>query len=51
VPARRSTSFRLTVQARRLLARAAKQTGISQAACLELAIRDLVKRRGVAARS
>ena len=46
MPARRSTSFRLTIQALRLLARAARQTGISQAACLELAIRDLAKRRG-----
>ena len=45
--ARRPTSFRLTAQALRLLAQLAARSGISQAACLELAIRKLAKREGV----
>jgi len=46
--ARRATSFRLTAQALRLLAAAAKRSGISQAAILEIAIRRLAKREGIA---
>jgi hypothetical protein len=46
MPARRGTSFRLTTQALRLLARLAARSGISQAACLELAIGDLATPRG-----
>jgi hypothetical protein len=41
MPTRRATSFRRTTQALRLLARLAARSGISQAACLELAIRRL----------
>jgi hypothetical protein len=36
-----STSFRLSLDARRLLAKLAKRLGISQAAILELAVRKL----------
>jgi len=46
--ARRATSFRLTAQALRLLAAAAKRSGISQAAILEIAIRRLAKREVIA---
>jgi hypothetical protein len=45
MPTRRATSFRLTTQALRLLARLAARSGISQAACLELAIGDLAMPR------
>jgi hypothetical protein len=45
--ARRPTSFRLTARALRLLAQLAARSGISQAACLELAIRKLARREGV----
>jgi len=44
---KRATSYRLTPEGLRLLAALAQQLGISQSACLELAIRDFAKRRGV----
>lgn len=44
---KRSTSFRLSEEARRLLDRIAAKLGVSQAAALELAIRLLAKREGV----
>jgi predicted DNA-binding protein len=44
VTEKRSTSFRLSDDALRLLAALSKRLGISQAACLELGIRELAKR-------
>jgi predicted DNA-binding protein len=43
VTEKRSTSFRLSDDALRLLAEMSERLGISQAACLELAIRKLAK--------
>jgi predicted DNA-binding protein len=40
---RRPTSFRLSDDALRLLAKLSKELGISQASCVELAIRKLAK--------
>ena len=45
---RKSTSVRMTAEALRLLAETAYKLGMSQSACLELAVRDLAKKRGVA---
>jgi hypothetical protein len=42
------TSFRLTVEALRLLDKLVMRTGIGRRACLELAIRELAERKGVA---
>ena len=48
VPASKlATSFRLSSQALRLLARLAETMGMARSACLELAIRDLAKQRNV----
>ena len=44
---KRATSFRLTDAARALLDKLAETLGISQTACLELAIRETAKRKGV----
>lgn len=44
---KRSTSVRLTAEALRLLAQMAERLGISQSACLELAIREMAKRKVV----
>jgi hypothetical protein len=41
------TSFKLTQEAKRLLAELAKKLGISKADVLELAIRDKAKNEGV----
>lgn len=41
---KRAASFRLSPEALRLLAELAEHLGLSQAACLELAIRQLAKR-------
>lgn len=43
---KRATSFRLTAEALRLLAAIAEACGISQSASLELAIRELAKKKG-----
>jgi hypothetical protein len=43
----KSTSFRLTAEAARLLAALAERLGISQSACVEVAIREKAKRNGV----
>lgn len=42
-----ATSFRLTREALRLLFDLAKSLGISQAGVLELAIREMAKKKGV----
>ena len=44
---KRSTSLRLSDQARTLLAKLAEKLGISQTAVLELAIRKLAKDEGI----
>ncbi len=44
---KRSTTIRVTEDARRLMAVLAKKKGISQSAVLELAIRDMAKREQV----
>jgi hypothetical protein len=41
------TSFRLSADALKKLALIAKQSGISQASTLELAIREMAKQKGV----
>jgi hypothetical protein len=43
--ARHATSFHLSPQALRLLARLAEAMGMTRTACLEIAIRDLAKNR------
>ena len=48
---RRAVTVRLTAEARRLLALLAQQKGISQAAVLELLIRDEARRADVDAES
>ena len=42
---KRATSVRLTVEALKLLALLAEQAGLSQSACLEVAIREMAKRK------
>ncbi len=42
-----STSFRLSEIARKLLAKIAKESGISLTAALEIAIREAAKKRGI----
>ena len=44
---KRSTSLRLSPEAKRLLALLAQTLGISQTAVMEIAIRDKAKREGV----
>jgi hypothetical protein len=44
---KQSTSFRLSDDARRLLAALADALGLSQAAVIEMAVRQLAKREGV----
>jgi predicted transcriptional regulator len=44
---KQATSIRLTPEAKRLLAMLAEKLGLSQAAILELAIREKAKREGV----
>ena len=45
---KQGTSFRLTPEARDLIAALAAQKGITQSAVVELAVRDLAKREGLA---
>jgi len=47
VKVKRSTSFRITAEAARLLVLLAAALGISQSACVELAIREMAKRKAV----
>jgi hypothetical protein len=47
-PKKTPTSFRLTAQALRLLDKLAVRTGIGRRACVELVIRELAERKGVA---
>ena len=42
---KKATSFRLSPEALRMLAALAKQLGLSQASVIEMAIRDLRRRR------
>ena len=44
---KRATSYRLSKEALRLLARLAESMGMARTACLELAIRDLATQRKV----
>lgn len=44
---KKPTSFRLTTEALRLLAEISEKLGISQAAVLELAIRDVAKQNEI----
>jgi hypothetical protein len=44
---KQKTSFSLTEEAKRLLAQIAKKNGISQAAVLELLIREKAKQEGI----
>jgi predicted transcriptional regulator len=44
---KKSTTYRLTDDARRMLVAMAERLGISQSAVLELAIREKAKREGV----
>ena len=44
--AKKATSIRLTVEAKRLLGRLAKHLGISQSATFELLIRERAKQEG-----
>lgn len=44
---KKATSIRLTDDARALLEALAKDTGLSQAGVMELAVRELAKARGV----
>lgn len=48
-PLKQATSFRLSVPARRLIEALAEETGLSQASVVEIALRDMAKRRGVKA--
>ena len=45
--ARKMAAFRLTNGARALLARLSEHLGVSQAAVIEIAVRDLAKSKGV----
>lgn len=44
---KKATSYRLSDEARRLLAALAASLGVTQTAALELAVRQLAKREGV----
>jgi predicted DNA-binding protein len=44
---KKATSIRLTPEGLRLLVALAKELGVTQSSALEIAIRDLAKRRGV----
>lgn len=46
-PMKAATSFRLSIEAHALIAALADDTGLSQASVVEMALRDLAKRRGV----
>ena len=46
-PLKGAVSFRLSEQARRLLPALAAESGLSQASVVEVALRDLAKKRGV----
>ncbi len=48
-PLKQAVSFRLSVEARRLMESLATDSGLSQASVVELALRDMAKRRGVKA--
>ena len=49
-PLKRATSFRLSVEARQLIDALAIDTGLSQASVVEVALRDMAKRRDVKAK-
>jgi hypothetical protein len=46
-PLKSATSFRLSEAGRRLVVALSEESGLSQASVVELALRDLAKRRGV----
>jgi hypothetical protein len=46
---KRSTSYRLSEEARRLLALMAQQWGISQTSVIEIALRDIARRERILA--
>ncbi len=46
-PLKQATSFRLSVAARGLIVALSEDSGLSQASVVEIALRDMAKKRGV----
>lgn len=46
-PLKTAVSFRLSVAAKKSMVALARETGLSQASVIELALRDFAKKRGV----
>ncbi len=46
-PLKQAVSFRLSVAAKKSMVALSRETGLSQASVVELALRDMAKKRGV----